>query len=264
MHNIATIYRFNTPFLDLDSEKNNIKSVLRKIEKSISCDDINFEKKIETLWNYNKITLYFEDKLWEIEFFYIKDDIEEYYLPVFKLNIFLQIHFLDDNNFRKKAVHFLSNIFECFDWLTEKEFLIDINNDLYYKKWLFNAKVYPDYDFSDIENIRKSFEDKNWIVLLEDFIKTFSNKDFELTLEKSKYFYKLHSIFLYFVYLIFIMYQNIEKSVEAKKDLEQMKWKWLYEEQIELMWRRLSYVENLELSTFKKYKNRLELFFKLL
>jgi len=263
MHNIATVYRFNTPFLDLENEKKNLVSVLKKIEKSVSWDQINCEKKTEILWNYNKITLYFEDELWKIEFFYIKDGIEEYYLPVFKLNIFLQIRFLDDNNFRKRATCFLTNIFECFDGLSEKEFLIDINNDLYYKKWLFKTKIYPDYDFSDIENIRKSFEDKNWLELLENFIKTFSKKDFELTMAKSDYFYKLHSIFLYFVYLIFIMYQNIEKSHEAKLELEKARWSWLYDWEIELIEKRLSYVGNLENATFDKYKNRLELFFEL-
>jgi hypothetical protein len=38
MHNIATIYRFKTPFLDLEKEKKNLNSVLKKIEKSISFD----------------------------------------------------------------------------------------------------------------------------------------------------------------------------------------------------------------------------------
>jgi hypothetical protein len=38
MHNIATIYRFNTPFLDISSERDSLISVIKKIEKSIEFD----------------------------------------------------------------------------------------------------------------------------------------------------------------------------------------------------------------------------------
>jgi hypothetical protein len=55
---------------------------------------------------------------------------------------------------------------------------------------------------------------------LEDFIRNFSNSEFILTYSKSEYFYKLHGIFLYFIYLVFLMYQNLEKTSIAKKELE--------------------------------------------
>jgi len=38
MHNISTIYRFYTPFLDVDDEKNNLTGVMKKIEKSLIFD----------------------------------------------------------------------------------------------------------------------------------------------------------------------------------------------------------------------------------
>jgi hypothetical protein len=38
MHNISTIYRFNTPFLNLENEKKGLLSVIKKIEKSIEFD----------------------------------------------------------------------------------------------------------------------------------------------------------------------------------------------------------------------------------
>ncbi len=260
MHNIATIYRFNTPFLDLEAEKNNLISVIRKIKKCLELEWIRYIKCEERILNYHKIILDLENKLWKIEFFYLINNIKEYYLPVFKLNIYLSLKFLANNETKRKTTLFLTNIFECFDWLNEREFLIDLDNTIYYKTWLFR-KRFPDYDFSDIEIIRKVFEKKEGTTLIEDFIKRFSWKTFELTIERSKYYHKIHSTFLYFIYLIFLMHQNIEKTRKTKQNINNIDG--LYEWHIDLMKKRLSYIEDLHLKTFEKYKNRLEMFFEL-
>ncbi len=80
--------------------------------------------------NYHKIILDLENKLWKIEFFYLINNITEYYLPVFKLNIHLSTRFLENNQVKRKTTLFLTNVFECFDWLNEREFLIDIDNTI--------------------------------------------------------------------------------------------------------------------------------------
>ncbi|MBT3727435.1 hypothetical protein HOG21_07445 [bacterium] len=46
MHNIATIYRFNTPFLDLINEMYHLNSVIKKIEKSVEFDGLIFDKEL--------------------------------------------------------------------------------------------------------------------------------------------------------------------------------------------------------------------------
>jgi hypothetical protein len=74
----------------------------------------------------------------------------------------------------------------------------------------------------------------------------------------------MHSIILYFIYLVFLMYQNIEKNIQTQKELENLWNSWIYEGHIELMKKRLKYVDDLSVITFKKYKERLEIFFKLL
>lgn len=264
MYNIATIYRFKTPFLDIFNERDNLISVIKKIRKSIEFDWMKFETKTSHEWSYYKIVYDFEDNLWRIEFFYVKDIwIKVYHLPIFKLNIFLNQKFLLTNSSKQKTVKFVNNIFECFDWLNEKEFLIDIDNSLYYKNGIFSRKIRANYDFSDIEKIRESFESQDGMEKLEEFIKKFSNKEFLLTYSKSDYFHKLHWIFLYFVYLVFLMYQNLEKTDSAKRELQSVISEWVYESQIELMKNRLEYVEEMHLNTFEQYKNRLELFFKM-
>jgi hypothetical protein len=48
MHNISTIYRFNTPFLDLKNERDGLLTVIKKIEKSIEFDGISFKKEVNS------------------------------------------------------------------------------------------------------------------------------------------------------------------------------------------------------------------------
>lgn len=264
MLNIASIYRFNTPFLDILKEKVALISVIKKIEKSVKFDWLwfHFENKVE--WNYNHLRFVLNDNLWYINLYYIIDiDTNIYHLPIFKLDIVINELFLLDNEHRQWAVKFLNNIFECFDWLTEKEFLIDINNTLYYTTGIFKTKIYPSYDFSDIEKIRESFESSDWITLVEDFINKFSDTTFELSIEKSDYYYKLYSIFLYFIYLVYVMYENIEKTNQTQTELEQNYDNEVFETHKQLIKNRLEYVNNIHNNTFEQYKNRLELFFKM-
>ncbi len=263
MNNIATIYRFNTPFLDLAWEVYHIVSVIKKVEKSVEFDGISFVKQESGIWDYHKVVLDFDKNLWRVEFFYTNDiETKVYYLPVFKLNIYLNDSFLLNNELKKKAVKFLNNIFECFDWLNEKEYLIDLNNNFYYKNWFFSSKIFPHYDFSDIDKVKRDFEDKHWMVLLENFIKKFQNKSFILTKTNSAEYHKLHWVLLYFIYLVFLMFQNIEKSklaIEGTDNIDNE----IYESQLKLMKNRLAYVNEINTHTFEKYKNRLELFFKM-
>lgn len=264
MHNISTIYRFNTPFLDIWKERDGLLTVMKKIEKSIEFDWISFDKTSNKDWNYQKISLNFANNLWKIDFFYIsRVSTSIYHLPIFKLNIFLNKNFLLDNNSKEKAVKFLNNIFECFDWLNEKEYLIDLDNDLYYKQWFFKSKIYPSYDFSNLEKIKIDFESKDWMQLLKDFIIKFQDKTYVLTNDNSDEYHKLHWILLYFIYLVFIMSQNLEKTDKVKKTLNETDWNWIYEWHIHLIKERLNYVNELNIDTFERYKRRLELFFKM-
>lgn len=257
MHNIASIYRFYTPFLDFSLEKKNLLSVIKKIEKSIEFDWIDFEKSTILEWNYTKIILDLKWWLWKIELYYISSFDNNYYLPLFKLDIFLDVSFLLNNNSKKNTIWFLNNIFECFDWLNEKEFLIDIDNNLYYKNWLISSKKYPSYDFSDIDTIKDIFENWKWMKLLEDFIVKFKDKNFVLTTENSNFYHKIHSVLLYFIYLVFLMNQNLDNSKKILSSTENNN------SYLDFALKRLSYVEDLNEEVFIRYKNRLDLFFRL-
>jgi len=265
MHNISTIYRFYTPFLYIENEKNNLWGVLKKIEKSLIFDWVNFNKKTENQEKYFKITLDFAENMWKLEVYYLNKLLEDqYFLPIFKMDIYLSEKFLLNNETKKRAIMFLNNIFECFDWLTEKEYLIDLDRDLYYKYWFFSTKKYPNYDFRDLENIRKKFESRNWVKLLEQFILNLQNWDFILTRENSKKYHSFYWILLYFLYIVYIMHLNIIKTSKTVKELEDLGSKIENNWHLLLMKKRLKIVDELNLKTYKNYKEKLEIFFNLL
>jgi len=265
MHNIATVYRFYTPFLDVEKEKKDLGGVLKKIEKSLVFDWIKFEKKTVEQEKYFKITLDFFWKVWKIDFYYIKSlRKQEYFLPIFKIDVYL-----DNNSFintftRKKIVLFLNNIFECFDGLTEKEYLIDLDQTMYYKNWFFSFKKYPNHDFRDLEQVRKNFESKNWKKILEEFILKLQKGDFILTRENSNQYHTFYWILLYFLYLVYIMHLNIIKTSKTVKELEDLWSDMENNGHIILMKKRLKIVDDLNLVTYKHYKEKLEIFFNLL
>jgi hypothetical protein len=134
---------------------------------------------------------------------------------------------------------------------------------LYYKNWFFGYKKRPSYDFSNLDKIKNDFESKNWMQQLKDFIIKFQNKDYILTKSNADEYHRLHWILLYFIYLVFLVSQTIEKTEQTKKELLWVKNSWIYEWQVGLMKERLNYVDELNRDTFERYKRRLELFFKM-
>ncbi len=272
MHNIASIYRFNTPFLNAQNEKEHLLWLLQSIKKVLHFNGIYFQEIKENRWDYYKVSFVFQEELWRIDFYYIDDinifkgEVPAYYLPIFTCDIFLNSSFLSNNLLRKRAVDFLTTIFESFDGIDEKEFLIDINSDLYYTKWFFKLKQFPHYDFSDIYKIQKDFESRHGMEILEEFIMRFSYRSFILSKETAEEYHKIHGIMLYFIYLVYIIYQNLEKTKQAKLMLKSVKYLNSMEENtwnMELTKQRLDFVDDLNYSNFKKYREKLNLFFKL-
>lgn len=258
MQNIATIYRFNTPFLEIEKEKNDLLSIQNKIvDYTYDFEWVELKKTEEDKWEYQKIELKTIDNKIKFNFFYLKEFNWNYYAPIFKLNIYVDREKLAN----KIVVMFLINVFECFDWLDEKEYLIDMDNTLYYRKNIVN-KIYPYHDFTDIDTIRQSFEEQKWNEILEHFILKFSDRDYKLKISNSMEYYKIHSIVLYYIYLVYSLYQNI---VESKKQLSYLEEFDLWEENHhkELITERLKYVNNISIDTFNIYYEKLEIFFKL-
>lgn len=264
MQNLVTIYRFYTPFLDVKAEKNNLTWVLNKIENSLIFDWLKFKRETEETKNYIKISFILDNDNWIFNFYYIKNLKEKkYYLPIFKLDIFLNNKFLISNKYRKKTVQFLNNIFECFDWLDEKEYLYDINSNVFYTKWFFNTKRFPQNDFLNLEKIKEKFEKEDWIKKLEEFIYFIQKKDFILTEKNSKKYFEIYGLLIYFIYLIYILDLNITQTDSVLKELWNLDKEILDDGNIKLMKIRLKNIDDLTLVTYKKYRKLLDLFFNL-
>jgi hypothetical protein len=89
---------------------------LKKIEKSLVFDGINFEKTTEEQEKYFKISLIFNENMGKIDLYYLKKlYTDQYFLPIFKMDIYLHLKFMQTNETKKRAILFLNNIFECFD-----------------------------------------------------------------------------------------------------------------------------------------------------
>ncbi len=144
--------------------------------------------------------------------------------------------------------------------MDEREYLVDLDNSLYYKK-LFR-KIYPTHDFIDLDSIKTEFEENKWNEVLENFIETFSKKNYKLTVENSEEYHKIHSIVFYYIYLVYLLYQNI---VDSKNQLDYLEEIDLWDENHhkDLIQERLKFVNDMSIDNFKKYYQRLEIFFNL-
>lgn len=260
MHNLASIYRFNTPFLNIENEKNHLLEIKNKIKLFLSQDIWEIIENAWVKWGYHIFSLQDKENILSVQFHYISDFSDMYYIPIFKMEIYMQHSFLLENTSKQKLTLFLTSLFECFDWLNEKEYLIDIDKNIYYQKWLLKTKYFPQHNFSDLDIISKNFETKKWEKLLQDFILHFKNKNFILNSETSGYYHKIHSIFLYYIYLVYIMYQSILQAQKWLNNLDTIDYD---SKHIELMRKRLEYVNDLSIINFKKYYARLEIFFNL-
>jgi len=260
MQNILTLYRFNTPFLDIENEKQLLIWIKNKLKGFLNIQWLNINETKEIAWEYHNI-FFLSQNILKIRFQYISKFSWNYYMPIFKMDIYLDSQLLLEKNLKKTTL-FLTSLLENFDWLNEKEYLIDISNKIYYKTWLFSAKFYPEYDFQEIDKIKKIFESKDWNKLLQEFILKFKDTNFILTKENSDIFHKIHSIILYYIYLVYIMYKSMINTEKTLWNLEKLEYN-DHNEHIDLMTERLKYVNDLSIANFNNYYEKLEIFFKL-
>lgn len=250
--NAATVYRFYTPLFDFDKERNLLFSIFKKVEKSLEYDWVIYEKQVFDESGYKNIVYKFEDDLWEITIKYISNFYYNYYKPIFILDIKLHNYFFILKYGKEGCVKFLNNIFECFDWLNEKEFLIDINNKFNFKKSFFSRRVFPSHNFYTISNLST----KNIIKELEKIIWEKSKNVFILTNENSEDYHRVNKNLVYYCYIIYLMYLSINeanKILSVKSD----------NSYIDLYKKRLKYINNLNLSHFDNYNDKLTMFFNL-
>lgn len=204
MQNVATIYRFNTPFLNLRQEKGSLVSVKEAVGRYLRDEGLTVLENSEAGQDYFRITLESPQAV-TIVIRYIREFRNEYHLPIFMIDVLFDRRYLSSEEGLKRTTLFLTGLFECFDGLNEKEFLIDIDHTIRFRSGFLSGRTPPHHDFSDIPTLQKEFESKDGMRLLEAFISHFRESGFVLDDANAPLYHRLHSIALYFIYLVFLM-----------------------------------------------------------
>ena len=259
MYNVATIYRFKTPFLDVKKEINSIWKIITCSEEYIKSEWLDYKTYLKKNDSIQVLSIDIKN-FWKIVFSFLiwEELLKEKFYPVFTMDIYFYEKVLDSN--KKGVVNFLTNIFECFDGVNEREYLIEIDKSIYYKKWFLWKKIYPKYDFQDIATLSKDFKQKEGIKLLSDFLKKYNNW-FVLNMYTADEYHKVNGYLLYFLYLLFIMHKvlywidsnlNLIESIETEKS----EYKWhllLQKKKLKVLW-------DVTKKTYEKYLLFLEKF----
>jgi hypothetical protein len=67
MHNVATIYRFYSPFLDFSNEKKSLILLIRRIQEVLVFDSLKFKEESFQENNFYNIILKLEGDIGKIE-----------------------------------------------------------------------------------------------------------------------------------------------------------------------------------------------------
>ncbi len=220
MH-ITSIYRFLTPFSDTKKEEKLLQQIYKKIVRylkfefsklNIHQQQINEFLVVEVqISDVGKFIFYFRTKV------NLSQDIA-YVLPLFQLDILLEEDFVKKH--KKWIIDFLSNIFEMFDGLQEKEYIIDLDPRLCGGFWFF--KKCPKYDFQDLQLLQKEFENKGAIEYLQQFLKKYHNDGFVLTPKTANIYLKVHNYLLYLFYLLYNLYKIIYQNESLTNQVERL------------------------------------------
>jgi len=259
MQNVATVYRFKTPFLNVDHEIIKVKEI---IECTINYIKLEWLEYSTSLRKSNELQIFIIEikNIWKFVFTFLtwKRLLEERFYPIFTMDIYFNENFLVSH--KKWVVIFLTNVFECFDSVNEKEYLIEIDKNIYYKNWFLWKKVYPKYDFQDIDILSKNFKQEEGIKILSNFLKKY-NTWFVLNMYTANEYHKVNGYLLYFLYLLFTMYKilnwvdnslNLIKNIDS--DITEYKWHLLLQK------KRLKILWNITKQTYEKYLLFLENF----
>jgi hypothetical protein len=67
MHNVATIYRFYSPFLDFSNEKKSLILLIHRIQEVLLFDNLKFKEESFQKDNFYNVILKFEDNTEKIK-----------------------------------------------------------------------------------------------------------------------------------------------------------------------------------------------------
>lgn len=268
MISIANIYKFSLPNENISKNSDTVNILIRDICEYLDSESISYQTIEKKMWvNYSLKCLKFEKELWGINFFYIPTKKSNYYYPDMYIEIFLSSDFEKTNESLKKAIFFVSNIFECFDIVDEKNLLVEFHSGIYKvlknENSFFSRDTYNlHHDFINIWEI-DSLEEKYNAKIFEDFIKW--KWAWEITPWKLKQYYpENYRVLLVFLYNIFSLEKSISKTESELGKMQELDSQILEASAIELAKKRLELNRENTIKILQIYRVTFENFFKIM
>ena len=243
MKNILTVYKFNFPFLFNNFEEMKYKAIVSDLKQLLLYNEIFKSTSQKNKKWYEKLSINFI--WWKIEIIYYSNN-DLYFIPQFQIDLFVT------DSINSNLLEDVIKIFETV-WLNE---------------YIFNTIWYEEiYDIFDniltVNSLEKNFKKYNYSSL-EQFLKTTEKNYVDDRLNENKL---IRDSFYYMIYLCFLCFKNSHDSEKNINEIEKLLWTKtfdLYKWNLELWKTRLSYLNELNLSYFKKYKLMLDKLFSLL
>jgi len=242
MINYLSIYKFSFPFIEYKYERTLFFESVNDFEKLLKYNDLYLK-------TINKETKIYKIKIikfswWTIEVYLNKENT--YYIPKYQFELFF------DKEINSILIQNIIKIFVTF-WI--KNYIFDFSKNI--EKYINNKNIVTE---TILQKDFESFGEKKII----RFLKTVNHAYIS---EKLKSNTQIRNSFNFLIYKCFLFYKNYinsEKQINEILDLEKSNITTEYSWVIKLSLKRLEYINNINLHTFKKYNLIIDNFFDLL
>ena len=242
MFSVFNVYKLNLPFLEYKYEEAFFYELCWDFEKLMKYEWV-FQKVESSEWKQTvQKTLYF---IWgKCEFIFHVSTI--YYIPKYQIEVFW------DSDFDSSIIKKMLDIFISYNL---RNYIFDYSDT--YKRYFRNKNILTS------EILEKDFTSL-WVKKLEDFLRTNQAKYLSETLKNDII---IRNSFYFMIYVCYCHYQNkdfTEKQLWDIMRLQKTTTAVEYQGILELSGKRLRHIHTVNMKSFEKYKQVLEIFFELL
>jgi hypothetical protein len=265
MISIANIYKFALPGEQNDSQEKNIGILSANLREYFQSEWLIFTEETKIFSpNYSVKNFVFDQKLAKIHIFYKTGSGLLYFYPEIFCEIWIDTSMIWDAENKKRAIFFLSNIFECFEFLDEKNLMIESHSSVHesvVKRDFMqgNKKFHLRSDFIDIGHINDLTEKYN-AALFESFVKEKWRQGISISEIKTKNPENYRTL-LVFLYHIFSLTKNLKKTTQELQKIQKYEQENGENMHIDMSQERLQMTEKNIETVLEKYKQVFESFF---
>lgn len=243
MNNIITIYKLKLPFLaDFKYDHSKCESITEDMRKLLIYHELFISSESKNWKDIDIYTLKFTFGYIKIITFKILDN---YSLPSFQIDLFSD---------KEMGPRFIIDFIEIFNssWLDDYIF------DYIPEKFKIN-----NYHLLTINSLKNDFNEFNE-EKLEYFFKNIDLNYIEHALEKNK---KIRNNLYYLIFLNYVLFKNLAENKKELSNIKEIIGTNISEEfllELSLIKERLSFIYDINIETFKKYRTMIYYFFDLL